>query len=193
MDEALCKSTLRQLFLSRRKALPRSRRFNLDLKMASMLRQYPLSAIRSVMSYRTFRKMSEPEMLIFETVLRLRFPAIKICYPVIREGDDNRMDSFFPGSAGFTHGKFGIMEPKKGHLIDPVLIDLVLVPLLVCDMKGYRIGFGKGYYDRFLGNLSQDVVKIGISYFPPVQNIPDMTEFDIPLNLCITPKCIYEF
>jgi 5-formyltetrahydrofolate cyclo-ligase len=55
------------------------------------------------------------------------------------------------------------------------------------------VGYGKGYYDRYLKRCAQDVVKIGFSYFDAIDAIEDINEFDVPLNYCITPMRVYEF
>jgi 5-formyltetrahydrofolate cyclo-ligase len=65
--------------------------------------------------------------------------------------------------------------------------------MLICDTKGYRVGYGKGFYDRYLAHCRKDVVKIGFSYFDPVEKITDTDQFDVPLTYCITPQHIYEF
>lgn len=89
---------------------------------------------------------------------------------------------------------WGIPEPVGG---DPILvneIDVVLVPLLAFDKKGFRVGYGKGFYDRFLENVNEDCIKIGLSFFEVEENyIDDTTELDIPLDFCITPKNVYKF
>jgi 5-formyltetrahydrofolate cyclo-ligase len=55
------------------------------------------------------------------------------------------------------------------------------------------VGYGKGCYDRFLALCRPDIIKIGFSYFEPINEISDTDKFDIPLNYCITPERIYEF
>ena len=70
---------------------------------------------------------------------------------------------------------------------------MVLVPLLAFDSKGYRVGYGKGFYDRFLKQCRNDCVKIGLSYFEPIDAINDAGEFDVPLDFCITPQKAYVF
>ena len=88
---------------------------------------------------------------------------------------------------------FGIAEPAGGETFSPDEIDLVLVPLLAFDERGYRVGYGKGYYDRFLSECREDVIKIGLSFFEPEEQIDDINQFDIPLNYCVTPQEVYEF
>jgi len=67
------------------------------------------------------------------------------------------------------------------------------VPLLAVDKKGYRVGYGKGFYDKFLPSCKKECLKIGFSYFEPVDEITDKDQFDVPLELCITPHNIYVF
>jgi 5-formyltetrahydrofolate cyclo-ligase len=69
----------------------------------------------------------------------------------------------------------------------------VLVPLLAFDESGYRVGYGKGFYDRFLQQCRKDVLTVGFSYFDAIDKIEDTHQFDVPLNYCITPHRIYEF
>ncbi|RYZ27704.1 MAG: 5-formyltetrahydrofolate cyclo-ligase, partial [Chitinophagaceae bacterium] len=77
--------------------------------------------------------------------------------------------------------------------IDPKEIDLVVVPLLTFDKKGYRVGYGKGFYDRFLHQCKKDCIKIGLSYFDPIEAVDDANEFDVTLDFCITPQKAYVF
>jgi 5-formyltetrahydrofolate cyclo-ligase len=78
-------------------------------------------------------------------------------------------------------------------LVKPDQIDAVLVPLVGFDTTGHRIGFGKGFYDRYFAQYPKDRPRIGISYFEPVAKIEDTHEFDVPLTQCITPWNSYEF
>ncbi|MGB1971631.1 MAG: 5-formyltetrahydrofolate cyclo-ligase [Flavobacteriaceae bacterium] len=87
---------------------------------------------------------------------------------------------------------WGIPEPQGGLAIDPEKLEVVFVPLLAYDERGNRLGYGKGYYDRFLAQCRQDCVKIGLSFFPPEKEIP-IEKTDIPLDFCITPTQVYTF
>ena len=89
--------------------------------------------------------------------------------------------------------KWGIPEPNKGTVIDEELIDVVFIPLLAFDKQGHRVGYGKGYYDRFLSTCRKETVKIGLSHFEPVREITDPGPEDIRLDYCITPSRVYEF
>lgn len=88
---------------------------------------------------------------------------------------------------------WGIPEPTYGDTIAPSELDFVLVPLLAIDKKGFRVGYGKGFYDQFLSNCSSSCQFIGLSYFDPIEIIDDIHEADIPLHTCVTPKRIVQF
>ena len=88
--------------------------------------------------------------------------------------------------------KYGVPEPISGIEILPSKIDVVFVPLLAYDIKGNRLGYGKGFYDRFLEKCNSETIIIGLSLFEPEQEIPSENS-DIPLNFCITPTKIYAF
>ena len=88
---------------------------------------------------------------------------------------------------------WGIPEPVDGIEIPPEKIDVVFIPLLAFDKKGNRIGYGKGFYDRFLSGCSTKVIKIGLSFFEAEDEIEDISPEDVPLDFCITPQKIYEF
>ncbi len=80
--------------------------------------------------------------------------------------------------------KWGIPEPVKGDLADLSKIDLILVPLIIADKKGNRIGYGKGFYDRFLNIV--EARKVGLSILPLLDEILYIEETDIKLDQCFT-------
>ncbi|MEN8789056.1 MAG: 5-formyltetrahydrofolate cyclo-ligase [Flavobacteriaceae bacterium] len=88
---------------------------------------------------------------------------------------------------------WGIPEPESGHRVQVEEIDLVFVPMLAFDRQGHRVGYGKGYYDRFLASCRASVVKIGLCFFEPIEKIGDAGPQDISMDYCITPEKIYEF
>ena len=87
-----------------------------------------------------------------------------------------------------TKNKYGILEPPKTNYIDSPNIDAVIFPGVVFDYKGNRIGYGKGYYDRYVSSLGYNVKKIGVCYdFQIVKNI-DADAHDMPMDMIITEK-----
>ncbi|MCP9761770.1 5-formyltetrahydrofolate cyclo-ligase [Lacihabitans soyangensis] len=68
---------------------------------------------------------------------------------------------------------------------------LIFVPLLAFDKKGNRVGYGKGYYDRFLQYATKDTTIVGLSLFEPIDSIDDTDQFDVRMHFCITPERIW--
>jgi len=89
--------------------------------------------------------------------------------------------------------RYGIPEPTKCQKsITPLHFDMVIVPLLAADAQGNRLGYGKGFYDRFLIQCREDVIKVGLNFFEPIEHIPTETT-DIPLNFLVSPTRCYPF
>ncbi len=89
--------------------------------------------------------------------------------------------------------EFGIPESEDGEIIQPEDFDIVFVPLLTIDKSGNRVGYGKGFYDRFLSKCKPECIFIGIYIFEEIEEIEDVNCDDIKLNYCITPTKIITF
>ncbi len=88
---------------------------------------------------------------------------------------------------------YNIPEPVDGIIVPDSKIDVVLVPLLAFDKNGHRVGYGKGFYDRFLSKCKPEVITIGLSFFEAEDEILDVFESDVKLELCVTPLKVYQF
>ena len=93
----------------------------------------------------------------------------------------------------FDISEWGIPEPVGGMIMEPASFDVILVPLVAFDKNGHRVGYGKGFYDRYLALCRPDCLKIGISLFEPVELIEDVESHDIQLDLAICPSQVYDF
>ncbi len=93
----------------------------------------------------------------------------------------------------FKKSDYNIYEPVDGIEVPTAKIDVVFVPLLAYDVRGNRVGYGKGYYDVFLSKCKEDVIKIGLSFFEPEPEITDVLPTDIRLDYCVTPTTVYSF
>ncbi|SFW41865.1 5-formyltetrahydrofolate cyclo-ligase [Sinomicrobium oceani] len=90
--------------------------------------------------------------------------------------------------------EYDIPEPVDGIEVPPKKVDVVFIPLLAFDAQGNRVGYGKGFYDRFLLQCRKDTLKIGLSYFgAEEETIAGLLESDIRLDYCITPDRTYTF
>lgn len=95
-------------------------------------------------------------------------------------------------STVLKNNKWGIPEPSEVEPIEHPHFDMIVVPLITFDKVGHRIGYGKGYYDRFLAEQPK-TLKVGLSMAPPLDYIPYMEATDIKLDWCITPFEVYQF
>lgn len=107
---------------------------------------------------------------------------------------DNSMENYLlTDSTVFRKNKWQIPEPVEGITVPENKIDVVFMPLLAFDLKGNRVGYGKGFYDTFLSKCKSETIKIGLSLFEAEQSIVDMHDNDVPLDYCITPSKVYKF
>ncbi|CAN1496201.1 COG0212 5-formyltetrahydrofolate cyclo-ligase [Flavobacteriaceae bacterium] len=89
--------------------------------------------------------------------------------------------------------EYNIPEPVDGLEVPATKIDVVFVPLLAFDKTGNRVGYGKGFYDKFLAGCKPETIKIGLSFFAPEAQISDFFESDVLLDYCVTPNEVFAF
>jgi 5-formyltetrahydrofolate cyclo-ligase len=189
----MTKQVLRKQYKTERQQISARDRMIMDDLMLIQFQRLPLSNWQTVLSYAPMEQQGEPNISLFEGYLEHFIPQLAFAYPVSDLGNHYITAHLVTASTLFQKNAWGIEEPVDAPVIDPTAIDLVFVPMLICDTQGYRVGYGKGFYDRYLPQCRPDTVKIGFSYFEPVDAITDTHEFDVPLTYCITPKDIYEF
>ena len=127
--------------------------------------------------------------IIIDEILSL-YKHINFINPRIN-GKNDLLHFYFKNSI-LKKNKYGILEPIQSKKFKNLSkIDMIIIPLLCFDKKGNRVGYGKGYYDKFLCQTSG--IKIGVSLENPIELINDIKTYDIKLNYCITPKKIYKF
>ncbi|MCF0059574.1 5-formyltetrahydrofolate cyclo-ligase [Dyadobacter sp. CY356] len=123
------------------------------------------------------------------------FDQIKIISPRIISGTKEMEHYLLTPETILINNQWQIPEPdpETSLKVLPNDIDAVFLPLLAFDKKGFRVGYGGGYYDRFLVHCRPDVVKIGLSFFDPVDEITEIDAFDVPMDYCVTPLEIVQF
>jgi 5-formyltetrahydrofolate cyclo-ligase len=90
--------------------------------------------------------------------------------------------------------KYGIPEPAgNGIEINPMQLDVVVVPLLGCDLNGNRLGYGGGFYDRFLAQCKPDCLKIGLDFYPPLDTKLPSESTDVRLDMLVWPEGVRSF
>jgi 5-formyltetrahydrofolate cyclo-ligase len=189
----MTKASIRKSYLAQRQALTTEAMHEMLTPMLHQFLSLSLPSPAMYMSYRSMDNRHEVPVHYFESVLSDEVAGIQFCYPRIQMADGS-MDAIADDDAvQWEETVFGLEEPVEGNIVSPEKIDVVLVPLLAFDIRGFRVGYGKGFYDRFLTRCKKDVLTIGLSWFPPVESIDDIHANDVPLKYCITPQRIYAF
>ena len=187
------KAEARTLYREKRQALSVKERMKLDDLLLIQMQTAQLPFITFLLSYWPIEQNHEPNTHLFTDYLEFQNPELIICYPksnivqktmeAMQTNDDTR----------FRKNEYNLYEPEDGIIVNPAGLDMVFVPLLTFDKRGFRIGYGKGFYDRYLAQCRRECVKIGFSYFEPLDEVEDADLFDVPLNLCVTPTTVYGF
>jgi 5-formyltetrahydrofolate cyclo-ligase len=187
----MLKAEVRKNLLDQRKSLTENECIKLDDLLLIQLQKLDWSATFHLGSFYPLENVAEPNTLLMTKYLKYALPEMQLYYPIVNEQDYSM--NFYQETETLQVNKWGIQEPLPFNFIAPHSLDTLLVPLVGFDQQGQRIGFGKGYYDRYFARCDKNVERIGISYFEPVAIIEDTHEFDVPLTHCITPWNCYEF
>ncbi len=189
----MLKVEARKEYREKRMALPGIDRAKMDDLLLIQFQSVKLPFIHTLLSYWPIEENKEPNTHLFTDYIEFRNPALKIAYPKsdfthhVMEAVEVNADT------PFALRQHNIHEPMEGVVIDAGIIDLVFVPMIICDKQGFRVGYGKGFYDKYLTQCRKDCIKAGFCYFEPVDKIDDRHKFDIPLDICITPYNVYVF
>ena len=189
----MLKQQARKAFIDLRRSLSGEDYITMNQQMLDLFRTVSLQGIQHLLSYYPIPERKEFDTIACEQLLKLDNGLLRIYWPRISLDGYEMQPVLKDENTVLVKNRFNIAEPADGEIIDPQLLDAVFVPLLAFDLQGYRVGYGKGFYDRFLARCSEDVVKIGFSYFEALERIDDIDQYDVPLNFCITPGRVYEF
>jgi 5-formyltetrahydrofolate cyclo-ligase len=189
----MTKHEIRKTYREKRDALSAPELSKLDDLMLIQFQAVDIPFIHSLLSYWPIEENNEPNTHLFTEFLKFRNPELKTAYPVADFGMLTMRAILTDIDTPFSKMNGNIYEPQEGELIAPSELDMVFVPLLAFDKNGYRVGYGKGFYDKYLAETRDDCIKAGFSYFESLDISIDKDEFDVPLDLCITPQAVYVF
>jgi len=189
----MTKTELRKEYREKRDALSAVEKVKLDDLLLIQFQKAAIPFIQSLFSYWPIEKNNEPNVHLITDYLEFKNPELQIAYPKTDFFINEMQAVLTHVETNFIENEFHIYEPEEGTIFPAEKIDMILVPLLAVDKKGYRVGYGKGFYDKYLAGCRKDCIKAGFSYFEPVDDITDAADFDVPLDLCITPQTVYVF
>lgn len=188
------KEELRKEYLAKRKLFSESEIEQQSIKIRNWLfSRLMIHRFENIHVFLPIAKHKEVNTWLIVETLQKDFPVNII---LSRSETDGTLKHYiYDKTSILVENKWGISEPapEEAKQILANQIDMVLVPLLIFDKLGHRVGYGKGYYDRFLADCRADVLKVGLSFFEPIKLIDDTYEYDIELDICITPNRIWSF
>lgn len=190
----MTKAELRKLYLAKRKSISEAEYLQLNHQLCeNFFAAVDLSFIKVLHTFVPIEKNREPNTWLIIDRIRREFPHIRLSIPKINTETGGLENFFLEGMHQLTLNTWGILEPKQGIPTEPEKIDMVLVPMLTFDMNGQRVGYGKGFYDRFLATCRPTVKRVGLSLYEPVEIIQDIEDHDVPLSYCVTPTQVFSF
>ncbi|MCM1982684.1 5-formyltetrahydrofolate cyclo-ligase [Lyngbya confervoides] len=182
MSQAALKKQLRQQYLQQRQAMPETVWQHKSAQICQHLSQWPIfRSARWVYAYRSFRREPSLDALLIQRPQEWGFPRC--------DGQQIRWHHSPQGTnPAFVINRWGLEEPGSDWPLAG-RPDLILVPLVACDRRGYRLGYGGGYYDRFL--TQKLAPAIGIGFDACVVNTLPVDPWDQPLDGICTESGIY--
>ncbi len=186
------KKELREKYRSLRSELTVLEKDRLEDLVLIEFQKLQLNIPDVLMTYCPSHKLAEYDPVLVERYCSFRNPAVSFTYPVVN--DEGIMDAVLADEGSdFVANRYGIDEPVGGEEVHPESIGMIFIPLLAYDTRGFRVGYGKGYYDRYLKRCTKDVLRIGFSFYEAEEMISDINEHDVEMDICITPYQSYIF
>ena len=185
----MTKKELRQLYKQKRTALSVTEREMMSLQIAQQL---SICDIWGYNFYHLFLSIKELNEVDTTPILQLLYQKNKqVVVPKMNSEKRTLTSIPFTKDTLLQTNNWGVPEPKDGIAISAHKIEVVFVPLLAYDLYGNRIGYGGGYYDRFLAECRPETLKIGLSFFLPEENFSSISlPTDVRLTHIVTPEKI---
>ena len=185
------KAALRKRYRQKRNDLPPSQIKTLQRKLEQQFSSFDLSSISVIHVFLPITKQAEVNTW---PLIESLWAGQKTVVTSTTDFDTMIMRHWrIEANTSYQNNNYGIPEPIAQDEVLSNQIDMVLVPLLSFDTYGHRVGYGQGFYDRFLASCRDDCRFVGLSYFEVGPKIEGLSEHDIRLDQCITPKEVYNF
>jgi len=182
----MLKAQLRKTYKQKRKDLSLNEIQNLEKNIYQQIFEYDFSKVKNIHIFLPIEKQKEINTYPIINFLRTQQKQIIISKSNFT---NHTLEHFiFEKATKLVVNKYGIPEPQNAKKIKVKEIDLVFVPLLISDKQNFRVGYGKGFYDRFLSECSSKIKTIGLNFFKPILKIEDCNQFDVQLDKIIFPK-----
>ena len=187
------KASIRKDFLKKRAELNKAEFERLNTLIFEQFKQLDLSGVKVLHAFLPISGKHEIDTWPIINWLWKQHPNITTVAPKADFKAAQMQHHTLTSETVLVTNAYGISEPENSPEVVSSAIDMVLVPLLAFDLRGYRVGYGKGFYDHFLSGCRKDVITIGLSQFSPIETIEDIDVWDHPLMHVIAPENVYSF
>ena len=185
------KKALRKTYKTFRKDLSETQIEDLSLAISNQLLKLPIWGYSFYHIFLAIEEQKEVNTNYILNILSGKDKNILISKSDFKTG--NMTHFLLTDSTLIKKNDYNIPEPIDGIEISNDKIEVVFIPLLAFDKTGNRVGYGKGFYDRFLANCKPETVKVGLSFFDAEDEINDTHEGDVRLDYCVTTERVYKF
>lgn len=187
----MLKKELRAKYKELRQQLSETQIEEMSLLIANRLLQLP---IWDKNYFHIFLPISEQKEVDTEYILHLLSGRDKEILISKSDFETRKMTHYLlTDNTRIRKNEYHIPEPVDGIEVPSGKIEVVFIPLLAFDKQGNRIGYGKGFYDKFLSGCNTSTIKIGLSFFEAETIFDEIFESDIRMDYCITPDTTYTF
>ncbi|GAA3981395.1 5-formyltetrahydrofolate cyclo-ligase [Hymenobacter antarcticus] len=198
MSPDFSKATLRRAALASRQALPPAEVAHRSQQLCEQLFQhFPVAQWRWLHVFLPIVGKHEPDTWRVIHRIWAESLVVRLAAPVMQPDRRSLKHYELTPATPLHKNHWGIAEPEAAAAteVPAAAFDAVLVPLLAVDAAGHRVGYGGGYYDRFLAQCRPGTQFIGLSVLdePLIDHIADMLPTDVPLTACITPGGVRRF
>lgn len=166
--------------------------FNRDIS-DNFFSRIDLREVRVLHSFIPMENTKEPDTWMIINRVRKHFSHVRISVPKINVQSVTIENFYLEDPGQLKPNSWGIPEPEYGEPTSTSDIDMVLVPMLIADQYGHRVGYGKGFYDKFLATCKETCIPVGLCFYEPILRIDDVNELDRPLKYCATPFQVHRF
>lgn len=179
----------RKKYLDLRKKLDNVQIISKSISISNNLQDLPIWEHNFYHIYLSIKEKNEVDTMPIINILNNKKKKV-----LIPKSDFNNttMKSFLLNdNTVLKKNNYGITEPINNEEFLG-RIDVIFIPLVAYDLIGNRVGYGKGFYDKFLRNQNNKILRVGLSFFNPEKRIK-IDEHDENLDFCVTPNRIFSF
>lgn len=145
--------------------------------------------------FQSIEDRNEVQTRYYLDFVRRKHPQVRVVVPVVDKVNGVLKHAWVEDHIELIPNKWGIPEPKMPvTMIYPIELDMILVPMLAFDEEGNRLGYGAGYYDKFLSLLRPNCIKIGLCFeLGRRSELLPAEPHDIKLDFIVTEEGIQRF